>query len=140
MEYIDISNSIIALDTRQQSFDLKQVKNRRFMYSSKHHTLILGGSEDGRRITSTHAQEFHQIEVNGCFDDYIRGWIGQNSSDYKQGIIHFAPYIHTDNMDEGISCLVMFLKAKGFGRNSKIRGFNNVPECPISELFPSLVK
>lgn len=140
MEYIDITKGIMVLDTRQESFDLKQIRNRRFMYSSKHHTLILGEADAGRRITGTHAQEFHQTEVSGCFDDYIRGWIGRNSSEYKQGIVHFAPNLYTANIDEGISCLAVLSKVKGFGRESKIRGFNNVPECSVSELFPSLVK
>ena len=53
MEYIDVNKGIMVLDTRQHSFDLKQIRNRRFMYSSKHHTLILGEADAGRRITGT---------------------------------------------------------------------------------------
>lgn len=128
----------MVLDTKCQTFDLKQIQNRRFMYSSKYHTLILGDSKAGREMTGSHAKEFHQVEVKGVYDNYIKGWIGRNSTDYRQGIVHFAPPLYIGNFDEGISFFHMLTKVKGFGKNCKVRGFKNIPECSINELLPSL--
>lgn len=138
MEIVELIEGVMVIDTRMQSFDLKQVKNRRFMYSSKHHTLVLGDPKAGRKIIGSHSQEFHQAKVKGLFDEYIRGWIGRNTSDYKEGIVHFAPQLCVVNLDEGISFLKVLSNAKGFGRHCKVRGFKNVSETSVFKLLPSL--
>ena len=140
MNVVKLTGRLETLDTKMQCFDLKQIKNRRFLYSSKHHALILGDAQKGILIEGTHSQDFHEATPIGTFDDYIRGWIGRNSSDYKYGIIHFAPQLYVENLDEGIALLRVLSNMKGFGSKTKVRGFKNIPETSLIELLPSLFK
>lgn len=138
METVNLIDGLMILNTKRQAFNLKQIRNRRFMYSSKYHTLILGDAKAGVKIIGSHAQEFHSCNAEGNFDDYIRGWIGRNSTDYRQGIIHFAPQLCVSTMDEGLSILRILSKFDGFGKNSKVRGIQNLSECSLIDLLPSL--
>ena len=134
---VEIDNSLMVLDTKNHTFDLKQIRNRRFMYSNKYHTLILGNAKEGIRLNGSHAEEFHRSGAKGNFDEYIRGWIGRNTTDYKKGIIHFAPQIFTGTLDKGLSFLYYILNVEGIGYNTRIRGFINVAECNLDEIIPS---
>jgi len=136
---VDLDSNPIVINTATQTFDLKQIRNRRFMYSTKHRTLVLGDAAGIKKMGS-HAEEFHQLQPPGKFDDYIRGWIGRNSTDYKKGIVHFAPQIYAGNLDEGLAFLFFAANISGTGRKTKVRGFQNVPECDLAEIIPSLFK
>lgn len=135
---IELNEGVTLLNTRTETFDINDIQNRRFMYSRKHHTLLLGDSESGLTITGSHAEEFKNSKAPGSFDDYIRGWIGYNESNYKSGIIHFAPEINNHSLHEGISCLDYFLMAKGIGADTAIRGFKNIPETKMKDIMPSV--
>lgn len=139
-QLIKLENYSMVIDTASQTFDMKQIRNRRFMYSGVHHTLILGDSAAGIKIGGSHAEEFHLSGAPGKFDDYIRGWIGRNSTDYKKGIIHFAPQILAGKVNEGLSFLYWITDVKGIEHNTRVRGFINVTECDLVKIIPSKFK
>ena len=85
-----VEKSLMVVHVEREIIDILRITNRRFMYSPQTGTLILGDEMYGKSIGSSHAQEFHASGAEGCFDDYLRGWIG-TSKNYSRRIVHFAP-------------------------------------------------
>ena len=100
----------MLLDTRSMSFDMREIDNRRFMFSPQTGELILGRQYRGGQLYKSHAEEHFDSGAKAPFDSFIRGWIG-TGRDYPDGVIHFAPNIGTDNItafDNAFSTLQMF--------------------------------
>ena len=87
----------MLLDTRSMSFDMREIDNRRFMFSPQAGELILGRQYRGGQLYKSHAEEHFDSGAKAPFDSFIRGWIG-TGRDYPDGVIHFAPNIGTDNI------------------------------------------
>lgn len=139
MQLVDLSKDLIVLNTRNQVFSIKDIGNRRFMFSSKHKQLVLGDERKARNISGSHAEEFHLSEADGMFDDYIRGWIGRNNGVYKNGIVHFAPHICPKTLDEGIKFMNYLVKVMGINGKTMIRGIQNIKEEPLNVLLPGML-
>ena len=106
------------------------------MYNPQTGTLILGNEMYGKSICSSHSQEFYASKAEGCFDDYLRGWIGASKS-YPHGIIHFAPAIIMEQFDRGFDALQMFARLEGVNGDTIVRGFCTLPEQRMGDLLHS---
>lgn len=137
MQKISLENSLLLIDTKNVSFDMQEIENRRFMYSPQSGELIIGRQYKGNQLVASHAEEHGQVGAKAPFDSFIRGWVGTGRS-YKDGVIHFAPPIDTHNIDHfnhGFSALEMFA-ANGANSRTVIRGFGDRWEQPLSDLIP----
>lgn len=106
----ELTAALMLLDTRSMSFDMREIDNRRFMFSPQAGELILGRQYRGGQLYKSHAEEHFDSGAKAPFDSFIRGWIG-TGRDYPDGVIHFAPNIGTDNItafDNAFSTLQMF--------------------------------
>ena len=130
-----VEKKLMIIHTRLEIIDILQITNRRFMYHPMSQTLILGNEKFGKDICSSHAQEFHESKAEGCFDDYLRGWIGVGRG-YPHGIIHFAPFVGKTLFEKGVDTLQMFAKLNGINKGTIIRGFCELPEIRIGVLLP----
>ncbi len=74
--------------------------------------------------------------AEGCFDDYLRGWIGTSKS-YPHGIIHFAPAVIMEQFDRGFDALQMFAGLEGVNGDTIVRGFCTLPEQRMGDLLHS---
>lgn len=92
----ELTAALMLLDTRSMSFDMREIDNRRFMFSPQAGELILGRQYRGGQLYKSHAEEHFDSGAKAPFDSFIRGWIG-TGRDYPDGVIHFAPNIGTDN-------------------------------------------
>ena len=90
----------------------------------------------GKTICSSHSQEFHASKAEGCFDDYLRGWIGTSRS-YPHGIVHFAPAVIMEQFDRGFDALQMFAGLEGVNGDTIVRGFCTLPEQRMGDLLHS---
>lgn len=135
-DHIDISESLMLLDTNKNAIDMLCIDNRRFMFSSKTGELILGKQYHGREIIKSHAEEYANSGAKAAFDSFVRGWIGTGRS-YKNGIIHFAPPIDEKNctqFDNAYSALEMF-QENGANGKTVVRGFGSKWEQPLKEIL-----
>lgn len=132
------------------SFDLHQVKNRRFLFHVPSQTLVLGGPSpdlDSHAVDFDHAKRV--LGVPGRFDEYIRGWLGTNRSTYKDGVIHFAPGLRFDAArrfpeyaDRFMQTIEYFLRHGGSGK-TVVRGFDigeASEEWKVKDKLPSFVQ
>ena len=140
-----ITDSIMLIDTKKQSFDMQEIQNRRFMYNHRSGALIFGAQyKNSNKIISSHAAEHGACGTKEPYDDFIRGWIG-TSPKYKQGVIHFAPNIGKDSPAElfnrAFDTLTMF-RENGAKDGTVIRGFGAVWEQPLSNITaaPSVLR
>lgn len=137
MQIISFENSLLLIDTKNVSFDMQEIENRRFMYSPQSGELIIGKQYKGNQLIASHAEEHGWVGAEAPFDSFIRGWIGTGRS-YKDGVIHFAPPIDTHNIDHfnrGFSTLETFA-VNGANSRTVIRGFGDRWEQPLSDLIP----
>ena len=137
MQKIPLENSLLLIDTKNVSFDMQKIENRRFMYSPQSGELIIGWQYKGNQLIASHAEEYGQVGAKAPFDSFIRGWVGTGRR-YKNGVIHFAPPIDThdiNHFDRGFSTLEMFA-ANGANSQTVIRGFGDRWEQPLSDLIP----
>ena len=126
----------MLLDTRSMSFDMREIDNRRFMFSPQAGELILGRQYRGGQLYKSHAEEHFDSGAKAPFDSFIRGWIG-TGRDYPDGVIHFAPNIGTDNIpafDNAFSTLQMFSE-NGAAGDTVVRGFGRKWEQPLKDII-----
>ena len=126
----------MLLDTRSMSFDMREIDNRRFMFSPQTGELILGRQYRGGQLYKSHAEEHFDSGAKAPFDSFIRGWIG-TGRDYPDGVIHFAPNIGTDNItafDNAFSTLQMFSE-NGAAGDTVVRGFGRKWEQPLKDII-----
>ena len=109
------------------------------MYDPRTGILLLGDEIYGKSICSSHAQEFHASKAGGCFDDYLRGWVG-TSRQYPYGIVHFAPAVSMEQFDRGFDTLQMFARLEGINGDTIVRGFCSLSEVRLSEILPATLK
>ena len=57
MQKISLENSLLLIDTRNVSFDMQEIENRRFMYSPQSGELIIGKQYKGNQLIASHAEE-----------------------------------------------------------------------------------
>lgn len=119
-----------------EPFDLKDIKNRRFMFNPTTGEMVLGGER--REKGFSHAEEHRESGAVGQFDDFIRGWVG-TSKEYPSGVVHFAPPIeekyfreHPDYADEVMKTLE-FLAHNGATKNTVLRSVPGAREQKFGE-------
>ncbi|MBQ8358457.1 MAG: hypothetical protein IJX37_00890, partial [Oscillospiraceae bacterium] len=77
IEKIAIQKGIMCIDTTQQSIDMQQIQNRRFLYNPRTGILVLGYQYAPRSpLLSSHADELAGAGITKDYDDFVRGWIG----------------------------------------------------------------
>ena len=133
----------MLIDAARQTFDMREIDNRRFMYDPDTCKLILGPQYSSQNImTGSHATEHGKSGATEPFDSFsVRGWIGTGRS-YKYGIIHFAPHIDCKNADRftnGYNTLQMF-RENGAAANTVVRGFGKDWEQPLSNILPGFME
>ena len=127
----------LVTDLKKHQVDLHNIKNRRFMFNPNTGTFFLGKEDRLRKKhDGSHSEEFHDAAIQENFDDFVRGWIGYNKSDYKHGIIHFAPNICEATFGEGYDTLVMFASQLGIDAKTQVRGFIRYGEQLMKDLLP----
>lgn len=127
----------MLIDTGQTAFDMRQIENRRFMYSPQSGELILGRQYKGSQLYASHAEEHDKSGAKAPYDSFIRGWVGAGRQ-YPHGVIHFAPNVESANVEQfekAFSTLEMF-KENGAEGQTVIRGFGNTWEQPLSNIIP----
>ena len=132
----ELNAALMLLDTRSMSFDMREIDNRRFMFSPQAGELILGRQYRGGQLYKSHAEEHFDSGAKAPFDSFIRGWIG-TGRDYPDGVIHFAPNIGTDNIpafDNAFSTLQMFSE-NGAAGDTVVRGFGRKWEQPLKDII-----
>ena len=132
----ELTAALMLLDTRSMSFDMREIDNRRFMFSPQTGELILGRQYRGGQLYKSHAEEHFDSGAKAPFDSFIRGWIG-TGRDYPDGVIHFAPNIGTDNIpafDNAFSTLQMFSE-NGAAGDTVVRGFGRKWEQPLKDII-----
>ena len=132
----ELTAALMLLDTRSMSFDMREIDNRRFMFSPQARELILGRQYRGGQLYKSHAEEHFDSGAKAPFDSFIRGWIG-TGRDYPDGVIHFAPNIGTDNItafDNAFSTLQMFSE-NGAAGDTVVRGFGRKWEQPLKDII-----
>ena len=132
----ELTAALMLLDTRSMSFDMREIDNRRFMFSPQAGELILGRQYRGGQLYKSHAEEHFDSGAKAPFDSFIRGWIG-TGRDYPDGVIHFAPNIGTDNItafDNAFSTLQMFSE-NGAAGDTVVRGFGRKWEQPLKDII-----
>ena len=132
----ELTAALMLLDTRSMSFDMREIDNRRFMFSPQTGELILGRQYRGGQLYKSHAEEHFDSGAKAPFDSFIRGWIG-TGRDYPDGVIHFAPNIGTDNIpafDNAFSTLQMFSE-NGAAGDTVVRGFGRKWEEPLKDII-----
>ena len=134
--HIEISNQIMRIDTTRAVFDLRQIDNRRFMFSAQSGELILGAQYRSHCLHSSHAQEHAQSGAAAAYDSFVRGWIG-TSRQYPYGVIHFAPAIDTANEEiytSAFEALKMFQENGAVGA-TVVRGFGGIWEQFMRNIY-----
>ena len=134
-----VEKSLMVINIRREIIDVLRITNRRFMYDPQTGILLLGDETYGKSIRSSHAQEFHDSQAGGRFDDYLRGWVG-TSRRYPRGIVHFAPAVSMEQFDRGFDTLQMFARLEGINGDTIVRGFCSLPDTRLSEIFPVSLK
>ena len=130
----------MVANLRLEQVDFKNVGNRRFMFNPKTGTLLLGGEDvekGSRKMVSSHAEEFHDAGIAENFDDFVRGWLGYNSRQYRHGIIHFAPCICEATFDQGFDTLTAFSAQLRIDGKTKILNFVKYGEQTMGDLLPN---
>lgn len=130
----------MVANLRMEQVDFKNVGNRRFMFNPKTGTLLLGGEDvekGSRKMVSSHAEEFHDARITENFDDFVRGWFGYNSRQYRHGIIHFAPAICEATFDQGFDTLTAFASQLRIDGKTKILNFVKYGEQTMGDLLPN---
>jgi hypothetical protein len=128
----------VELFKSNDSYKITDIENRRFMYNPKTDELILGGNDIN---ISSHAQEHSLSKAVGKFDDFIRGWIGSTKSGkYQYGIIHFAPAIMQEYLDDDVFETIEHFIQHGATKNTIVRNLVKMGEYKLGELFPSYFK
>ena len=137
MSSTTISKDLVVLNALRDTFDLHDIGNRRFMYCPSTGSLILGFESCGIDISKSHAVEHMLANVEEPFDSFIRGWVGTNKKEYKDGVIHFAPpVLSTSSMFEPAFCALELFKANGATERTVIRGFGARWEQGLKEILP----
>ena len=134
-----VEKSLMVVNVRREIIDVLRITNRRFMYDPQTGILLLGDETYGKSIRSSHAQEFHDSQAGGRFDDYLRGWVG-TSRQYPRGIVHFAPAVSMEQFDRGFDTLLMFARLEGINGDTVVRGFCNLPETRLGGILPATLK
>jgi len=136
VNYESLTNLIVKINTEQQSFNMQNIRNRRFMYNPTTGTLILGRQYAGSNIYFSHAEEYAKCNIPEPYDDFIRGWVGTGNA-YKDGVIHFTPaqdYRYLTLFERAFDTLLMF-RQNGANESTLIRGFGDVWEQPLSAVL-----
>ena len=89
----------MLIDTGRTAFDIRQIENRRFMFSPQSGELILGRQYKGNQLYASHAEEHGKSGAKAPYDSFIRGWVGAGRQ-YPHGVIHFAPNVESANVEQ----------------------------------------
>ena len=106
----------LLIDTKNQSFNMQEIDNRRFMFNPKTGILLLGAQfPPSRKIRGSYAEDLSNTGIYSGYDDYVRGWVGVGK-DYPCGVIHFAPNVddrNTELYNRAFDTLEMFAQNGG---------------------------
>ena len=73
----ELTAALMLLDTRSMSFDMREIDNRRFMFSPQAGELILGRQYRGGQLYKSHAEEHFDSGAKAPFDSFIRAGSAQ---------------------------------------------------------------
>lgn len=117
--------------------------NWRFMACKRSREIIL--SADPIENFS-HGQIHYDSGARGGFDNFVRGWVGRSPDEYPSGIIHFAPPLTEQWLQQdpkafdSATCAIQFFCRSGFPGNVIIRGATWAGwEVPVGVAFPGLI-
>ena len=116
---------------------MRQIENRRFMFSPQSGELIFGRQYKGSQLYASHAEEHGESGAKAPYDSFIRGWVGTGRQ-YPHGVIHFAPNVESANVEQfekAFSALEIF-RENGAEGQTVIRGFGDAWEQPLSNIIP----
>lgn len=120
---VELTDKLTIINTFKEIVNLSGTKNRRFMYNPKTGTLLLG--DVNKDVSnSSHESEFNIADIKEKYDDFVRGWIGFDKKEFKNGIIHF--YSTINSYDDIFDTIVMFAYMGGINPKTKIRGVNGI--------------
>lgn len=135
---IEITKELMLIQTRSERIDIQQIANRRFMFNPKTGELVLGKQYSARNcLVGTHAEELGDAGARGNYDDFLRGWIGTDKKQFRNGVIHFAPPVDVsdpDYYDAGFQTIEMFQR-NGATESTILRGFGRGSEVSIEVMF-----
>ena len=130
----------LLIDTKNQTFNMQEIDNRRFMFNPKTGILLLGAQfPSSRKIRGSHAEDLSNAGIYSGYDDYVRGWVGVGK-DYPHGVIHFAPNVDDRNIDlynRAFDTLEMF-KQNGAEAETVVRSFGKQWEQPLCLILTDL--
>lgn len=138
MNFRAIDDSVMLIQTKRESFDMRRIVNRRFMFCPETGELILGkeGVVSAKDIEGSHALEHMESGTKTPYDEFVRGWVGGPYESHS-GIVHFAPAIKADNCEDferAWRVLDAFLQNYADGKTI-VRGFGSTWEQPINRVL-----
>ncbi len=137
MEKVHIDGSLTMIDAARQTFDLREIDNRRFLYNPDTRVLIFGEQAAIRGDASgSHLEDHGNSGVYEPFDSFIRGWAGTGEA-YQHGVIHFTPKISETDTEllTGANNTLQMFRENGADGDTLVRGFGSVREQALSEIL-----
>lgn len=138
MSFQHLCPEVMILKTDREKFDVRTIRNRRFMFCPRTHELILGREDTVTEtgLCGSHAEEHMRSGTQTPYDDFVKGWVAGPLGD-DPGIIHFAPAIPADNcrdFERVWAVLDMFL-VNGAAGKTIVRGFGSEWERPLNNVL-----
>lgn len=132
-----LDDGVMQIDTKAQRFDMQDIQNRHFMYNPKTGTLLLWQQYKGHEQYFSEPERLKKSGIAEPPEQFVSGWVGTHTRDYKDGVIHFAPNITAANkklFKKGLSALRMFQK-NGANENTLVRGCGREWEQPLAKVL-----
>ncbi|MBR0302553.1 MAG: hypothetical protein IJQ80_01760 [Clostridia bacterium] len=130
----------LLIDTKNQTFNMQEIDNRRFMFKTKTRNLLLGSQlPPSRKIPGSHPEDLSNAGIYSGYDDYVRGWVGVGK-DYPHGVIHFAPNVddrNTELYNRAFDTLEMFAQ-NGAEAETVVRALGKRWEQPLFSILSDL--
>ncbi|MBQ9680605.1 MAG: hypothetical protein IJV48_07985 [Ruminococcus sp.] len=130
----------LLINTKNQTFNMQEIDNRRFMFNPKTGILLLGSQlPPSRKIRGSHAEDLSNAGIYCGYDDYVRGWVGVGK-DYPHGVIHFAPNVddrNTELYNRAFDTLEMFAQ-NGAEAETVVRALGKRWEQPLFSILSDL--
>lgn len=134
---LSLRADVMVIDAWNQTFSMRDIGNRRFMYNAHSRILILGQEQRKHtKIDGSHGAEFGQAGFTKGYDEFVRGWVGTGKT-YPYGVIHFAPEISAQNLpklESAFATLEMFSE-NGAQKETVVRAFGDIWEQPLAAIL-----
>lgn len=133
MKSVNITNGIMKIDTRTETFNMQEIQKRRFLYNPQTGVLILGIQTQCNDFFYKKAAEYRRIGIRSDFNEFVSGWVGNG----KTGVIDFTPTVPTaakSICNRALDTLVMFYRNNA-NMKTEIRGFGNTKPQPLENII-----